>query len=235
MSAAIYGNGGSVEVKIAGNYFPFGCFTSFAFNFNNELILKTDVNAGLFRKRRVRISDCSASVSGLTTLENDTSASSLHFLQEGVRRTEQDLRFTFTDQDGVSKQIQGIFLVENVTITGAADDFSECDIVFQGTGGVTVSTVDESPSSDLPDNLSWDWWETTPGGTSITGPGHYGRSFAGLPAEDIIEVDREGLQYDLSDGAPVGREAFYDSVDTIEFDPDNPFIEGTRVFVIWKV
>jgi hypothetical protein len=234
MSAVIFGTNGTIEVKIAGNYFPIGCFTNFSFRHNNELILKTDVNAGLFRKRRVRISDCSASVSGLTTLENDTTASTFYFLQESVRRIEQDIRFTFTDQDGVSKQIQGLFLLETGEVSGQVEDFSEFDLEFQGTGGFTISAVDESPEP-LPGGLMWDYWETTPGDFAISGPGVYGRSFAGVDFDNLIEVDREGTQYDTTESAPGNRQAKYNGT-SIEFE--NQFESVTpveRVYAIWQL
>lgn len=234
MSAVIFGTNGTIEVKVGGNYFPIGCFTSFSFRHNNELILKTDVNAGLFRKRKVRISDCSASVSGLTTLENDTTASTFYFLQESIRRTEQDIRFTFLDQDNVSKQIQGIFLLETGEVSGSVEDFSEFELEFLGTGGFTISAVDESPEP-LPDGLMWDYWETTPGEFAISGAGHYGRSFAGVSFENLVEVDREGTQYDTTESAPGNRQAQYDGTN-IEFE--NAFEDVSpveRVYVIWQI
>src|SRR5690242_17893952 len=100
MSEIVTGRNMVAEAKIEGVYKGVACADSCAFTFNNELIGKTDVNAGLFRKRRVRISDCSLSVHGLITLENNGKASPLYFLQEGVRRVEQDLRITFTDEGG---------------------------------------------------------------------------------------------------------------------------------------
>jgi hypothetical protein len=231
MSAAIFGTDVTLEVKISGSYIAIGCATNCSFRFNNEIILKTDVNAGLFRKKKARISDCSAGVSGLTTLVIDTTASSLYFLQEGVRRIEQDLRFTFIDLDGVSKQIQGFFIVENIEVNGSASDFSETDIEFQGTGGFAISTIDdESGEGIIPGDIKWDWWETVEGEFAISGPGHYGRSFTGL---DVIEVDREGTQYDINNVVSLSRKCVYDGT-TIDFGADNPFNDGTRIYVIWQ-
>lgn len=232
MSEIVTGRNMILEINVDDVYIAIGCAVSCSFSFQNEIIGKTDVNAGLFRKRRVRVSDCAASAQGLTTLVNDTTISIMHLLQEGVRRTEQDLRFRFTDDAGVSKQIQGLFLVETVEIAGEIVGFSEFDVSFVNTGGFTISTIEDESGDDLPEGLAWDWWEAAPGETSIAGPGHYGRSFEGVAFEKILEVDREGTQYDLVNDTPEGREVYYDGTQLL-FDELLPFIEGTRVFVIW--
>ena len=218
-----------LEVKVDGVYTPIGCAVSCSFHFENEIILKTDVNAGLFRKKRVRISDCNCSVSGLTTLENNETISDLYFLQEGVRRTEQDLRFRFTDEGGLSKQIQGMFIVQSNDINGDVSAFSEFDLNFEGTGGFSISDITDDSAGGLPGDVTFDWWDTTEGTDTISGPGHYGRSFSG---KDVLLVSREGTQYDLND-PPVGREYGFNGT-IISFDPLNPFNDGTRVYVLWQ-
>lgn len=231
MSNVVHGSDMVLECKVSGTYYPIGCATDCEFNFNNEIIGKTDVNAGLFRKKRVRISDSQMSVSGLTTLENDSSLSVFYFLQEGVRRSELDIRIRFKDEALVEKQIQGIMVIESIRIGGQVDDFSEFDISFQGTGPVTQSDIDPGDTG-LPGQVLWDWWDTTPGEFSISGPGHYGRSFAG---QDVLEVDREGTEFSQDGGNPPSMALrFYDGVSTIYFNPDLPFNPGTRVFAIWQ-
>lgn len=231
MSGVVTGRNMILEVKVDDVYYPIACASSCLFEFQNELIGKTDVNAGLSRKKRVRIGDNRASVQGLTTIEADGKLSVLYFLQEAVRRSELDLRFTLTDESAVTKQIQGIYLVASISANGEVSAFAEFDIAFEGTGGISISDVDdESGTVGLPGQVLWDWWEVGDGDTSITGPGHYGRSFTG---QDVIEVDREGIQYDYNGGAPVGRTYDYDGT-TISFDPLNPMVAGARVFVIWQ-
>jgi hypothetical protein len=230
MSSVVFGRDMVFEAKIDDVYTPVGCAVSGSFQFTNELIAKTDVNAGLFRKRRVRISDCSLSVQGLTTLENNATASVMYFLLEAVRRTDQDLRITFTDEDGLQKQIQGLFLMESAQLNGEVAGFSEFDMEFQGNGGFTISDMVDESGEGLPGEVNWDWWEGVEGENTISGPGNYGRSFSG---DDILLVDREGVQYDEVAIGPVGRQ--YSTNGTIlSFDPDLPFNPGERVFVLWE-
>lgn len=230
MSSVVFGRDMVFEAKISDVYTPVGCAVSGSFKFTNELIAKTDVNAGLFRKRRVRISDCSLSVQGLTTLLNNSTSSIMYFLLEGVRRVEQDLRIIFTDEDGLQKQIQGMFVLESSQLTGEVSGFSEFDMEFQGTGGFSISDVVDESGTPIPGDIQWDWWDTTPGGTSITGVGHYGRSFAG---EELLLVDREGIQYDEVASSPTGRQ-YANSGTVISFDATLPFNSGERVYVLWQ-
>lgn len=227
MSDTIFGNNAVLQVNISGTYLNIGCAVSCMFEFENELIAKTDVNAGLFRKKRVRMSDSRMGVQGLTTLVDDTSYSPFYFLQEGVRRTEQDLRILFTDEGGIQKQVQGSYLIKSIQLTGKADDFSEYDIEFEGTGSISLEDP-EASGSDIPGNIQFDWWEGAGGETSITGPGHYGRSFAG---ESVKYVDIEGIGHDLVSGTPGNRE-YANTGTVISFLI--PLEAGGRVYVLWE-
>jgi hypothetical protein len=229
MSNVISGSNVSVEALIDGEYFVIGCAVSCSFEFRNELIGKTDVNAGLNRKKRVRISDFSGNVQGLTTINSSsTRLTVFHFLQEAVRRSEQTMRFVFRDNAGDTRFIGGLFLVEAVNISAEISGFSEFDLQLQGTGGITIGTVDPPAEIFCPELFS-DTWETEETETSISGSGIQGRSFAG---HQVLEVDREGTQYDLKEsGSPGNREYAYNGTQ-ITFEI--PFYDGERVFVVWK-
>lgn len=231
MSDIVFGNNAILQVKISGTYVSLGCAISCSVEYQNELIAKTDVNAGLNRKRRVRMGDSSMSVNGLVTLVDSTTQSPFYFLQEAVRRNEVDLRILFTDEGAIQKQVQGNYLIQTIKLTGKADDFSEFDIEFQGTGDISLADPDDESGSDIPGDVQFDWWPLDEGETSITGTGHYGRSFSG---ELILEVDREGIEQEPVTGSPSGRE-YANSGTIISFDstlPGNP--GGERVFVLWR-
>lgn len=231
MSDIIFGNDAILQVNIDGVYVAVGCAMSCSFEYQNELIGKTDVNAGLSRKKRVRMGDSKMSVHGLTTLIDDATAySPMYFLQEAVRRTEQDLRLLLIDEGNIIKQIQGSYLVSRINVTGAATDFSEFDIDFEGTGTISLADADESGATLINGDVQFDWWEMGAGDTSVTGPGHFGRSFAG---EDIILVVQEGIQYNETAGTPGARE-YANSGTVISFVSDTPAVGGERVYVMWK-
>lgn len=229
MANTIFGDGAILQIKKDDIWKTFGCSISHAIQFENELIGKTDVNAGSFRKKRVRISDVSASVQGLTILTSDaTNYNPLSLMQEDAR-SEQEIRLLLTDDAGTSKQISGMWVVKSVQITGNAEDFCEFDAEFEGTGGISVTDPDEG-GDEIPGDIQFDWWEMAEGDTSITGAGHFGRSFSG---EDILMVSREGLQYNETAGTPTTRE-YANSGTVISFVSDTPAVSGERVYVLWK-
>lgn len=230
MPDIVPGKNVNVEALIDGIYVVIGCAVSCSFEFENELIGKTDVNAGLFRKKRVRISDCRGSVQGLTTIVNTSSRLSIfYFMQEAIRRAENTMRFVYEDEAGNTMYVSGLFLVRALTLNGDASGFGEFDLSLEGTGGITVGTVNPVPELICPEVTS-DSWETVEGETSISGPGIAGRSFEG---KDILEVDREGTQFDYNPGTPGNREFTYDGVN-ITFNAGVPFNPGERVFVVWQ-
>lgn len=228
----IQGKDVNVEALVDGVYITIGCAVSISFEFENELIAKTDVNAGLNRKKRVRMSDSRGSVQGLTMIDNTaTRLTAFHFLQEAVRRSEQTMRFVFMGEND-TRYITGLFLVQALSLTGdhGGPGFSEFDLRLEGTGGITIGTVDSGSESGLgcPD-IDSDTWVMDEGESSVSGAGLQGKSFVG---KQILEVDVEGLQYDYKDGAPGNREYAYDGTN-ISFETQAPE-GGQRVFVIWK-
>jgi len=231
MSSVVFGPDGFMECKVGGEYKLVGCEISCEFNLSNELIGKTDANAGLSRKYRVRMSNTTGSVNGLTTLVSDDEVLSiLYFLQEAVRRTEQDIRFSFKDQSGIEKQIQGLYLIENLRISAGVGSFSEFSLSLVGNSQPSITAIDPDTPT-VPGTILSDWWVALPDTNFISGDGdRNGYSFAG---GRIIEVAREGTQINESD---VATEGFYSYNGTaIYFDPNNPFNDGERVFVIWEV
>lgn len=221
----------SLEADIEGSFIAIGCMTSCTFSYTNEIIGKTDVNAGLFRKKRVRISDFSASVQGLVTLYNTTSkTSAFHYLQEAIRRSENTLRFAYTDEGGVVRVISGSFLVATHEMTSQQDGFAEFDINFEGTGDLSISDLPSPTDPDCFDADS-DWWVLNFGASTIAGTGDAGKTFAG---KEILEVIREaGPPLSYTAGTPGDREYSFDGT-TITLWVENPGDGNERVFVLWQ-
>jgi len=231
MSNEVYGSGVSVRANTGSGFVTIGCAFSCNFQFENELIGKTDVNAGLSRKKRVRISDCRGSVQGvLTTGNTATRLSNFYFLQEAIRRSEIEMQFVYEDVSGGIVVVAGLFLVRTDDISSEVNAFAEFDLQLEGTGGITITEVDPNPPVECQTIYS-DWWVTSEGESGISGVGHFGRSFAG---HTVIEVDREGTEHDIVDtGTPLNRQAKYTGGSTITFDPAIPFNDGEIIFVIW--
>lgn len=213
------------------SYKTIGCAYSGSIEIENELIAKTDRNAGLFRKKRVRMSDCRISVQGLMTLANDADKlSAIYYAEEAVRRTEQPIRCLFTDEAGFDRYIAGLFLVRLINFTGQVAGFGEFDMSLEGTGGIVIEELDEPAIPGVPEEFS-DWWAGAEGETTITGAGTFGRNFNG---HTVLAVARETSIYYEASGTPGVGEFAFDGT-TISFSADQPFNPGgERVFVLWK-
>lgn len=222
-----------LKAKLSGVYYPIGCAISCSFAFKNELVGKTDVNAGLYKKYRVRSSDCTASINGVIKLRQaDNVLSPFYFLQSGIRRAEVDYRFEFTAQDGGTKQLDMKAVVESLDLSGDVNDFAPFDLKLQGTGDITLSDIIAAPATIDAKNVYSDWWITTPSQTYISGASSV-NSYS-LVGKTIIEVDREGTSYDLVTGTPTGRQCKWNSGNShLEFDSTLPFASGETVFVIF--
>lgn len=230
ISNAVQGKNALMQVFVVDQYYNIACQVDFTFEYSNENILKTDVNAGSFRKRRTRISDLSGTVQGVTTTSNDTNISIFYFLQEAIRRSIQQIRFLWRSNDNVVKTVDAKMLIETIDMTGAIGDASKFDMKLVGASdGLTLDPIDP-PDSTSDDGLNGDYWTTTETGTSITGIGMNGKSFSG---KQILSVTRSGsgdyIPVTIFTG--VGLEYMYDGT-TIFFQ--NPFGPDETVTVIWK-
>lgn len=228
----ISGDNGMIEVEVGSAWYEVACFESFAYTFSNEIIGKTDVNAGLSRKKRVRISDSSLSVSGaMTIMSSASSLSTFYFLQEGIRRSELTLRLSYLDQGGNLKMITSNFLIESIELTNAIGEIDGYDIEFTGTGEPTISDTESPSESPACFEATSDWWLPANGTTSFSGAGHLGRSFAG---KTLVEVIREnGAPLKFTSGTPGDGEYSFNGT-TIGVWTSNPFNGSESVFVMWN-
>jgi predicted secreted protein len=220
------------EVPGEGEYLPVACAASSSFNYVNELIGKTDVNAGSYRKKRVRISDVRGNVSGVVEIGGIAGkVSAFHFLQEGIRRSEMDMQFSWEDTNGNIVAISGMFLVASLDLTADISAFGEFDLNVEGTGAITLGEI-EPPGEVICDEMKSDWWVLEEGATSISGFGENGESFAGHTLLEVARSGYAGMEI-ISSGTPGNAQALYTGSTTISFDPLNPGNPDEKVFVIW--
>lgn len=228
----VLGSGVAVQAKVDGDYITIGCAVSCAWSYVNEIIGKTDVNAGSYRKKRVRISDVRGNVAGVIITENEpTRLSIFHFLQEAIRRSEVDMRFLFEDTLGTVRSIQGMFLVSGIDLTADVSAFGEFDLNLEGTGSVSTEAIDP-PGEVVCDEMKSDWWVLAEGETTISGPGENGEFFAGHTLLEVARTGYAGMEI-ISSGTPGNAQALYTGSTTIAFDPANPGLPDEKIFVIW--
>lgn len=230
-SKVVRGNQMIASIKVGSTFFPVFCAKSCSFELNNEIILRTGINDGLFPKRRVRRTEWSGSASGVLVTDNNVDRySPFYLLQAAVRRSENEWQFEFTNEDGDVKTISGTALIENLPISGDVQNFVQSSVNIIGTGGFDI---DSSPSSGgIDENVDSDYWATTEGTNYITGASVNGKSLIG---KELLGVSREGMVYDIVPTVPTNRQCrFNTTYGTVTFDENIPFNPNETVWCIWK-
>lgn len=231
MSNIVQGGSVSISRLIGVDYIPIACADKITLRFTNELIGKSTVDSGIYRKKRVRWSDVSISINGLMTLTNSSSGrSSFDFITQAAIRAELTLRITYEDEASIVQVVEGTFLVESVEHTGTTEGFAEYDIQFAGGGDFVIGDLPSPPVIEGYNTQS-DWWQPSNGATSFSGAGYKSLSFAG---HEIIEVIREmGPPLEVTTGTPTDRQYKFDGT-SISIYSGNPFNGDEKVFVIWQ-
>jgi hypothetical protein len=228
----IHGKNCFVYILSGDDYYLIGCGISFSFEVENELILRTGINDGLFPKKRVRQTSFRGSVNSVMISESDAAKVSAFFLiQEGVRRAESTYKFEFTDGAAVTKTITGSLLVQAVNISADTQSFSKFDLSIEGTGAFSMATDSPTPVTD--ENVDSDTWVTVAGETSVTGNSIDTKNTTG---KVLLACSRTGVVHDIiTSGTPSGMEAKFDTATgTTSFDPGRPFEADETVWQMWK-
>lgn len=228
----IHGSNVNVLVDINDIWTYIGCATGCAFEFENEIILKTDRNAGLFRKKRARISDTRSSVSGvMTSGANTERASIFYFLQEGVRRRELNFQFLYIDDAGNDVSILQTAIVQAISLNADVSNFAEFDMQLEGTGNFEQSII--VPPSGTPTCEQ----EPTIYAELTADSATYSNALL-IPAVGetitILHVSRSGATYYETSGTPGNLEFQYTTgTGTITFlltgNPANPDLEPISI------
>lgn len=227
----IHGKDILLSIKVGDEFIPVICAIDMTFTCTQEVLLATSVDTGIWRRKRLRnLSEWNVQVSGLSKIDNsDGQVSFFYLLQENIRGSEQTIQIMFEDSDANTQVLEGVVIIPQLTINGNVGSFADATISFEGTGAVEIGIPISDVDSDLCDDLVSDVWVLAEGEFAINGAGQEGNSFAG---KDILEVDREGTQYDYTNGSPGNREFAYDGTD-ISF-ADAGITDGEKVYVLWK-
>lgn len=234
MAEVVFGSDVVLEMKVEEEFFPVLCATDCQFSSNPEFIEKTSADSGTSREWMKRIEEFAASVSGLTKIHNDTALSFFYMLQTSVRRASHDFRMTFTDSDGNQNVIVFTALIGAQSISGPAGDFANCSIEFKITGPIDLTEEDPPPPGEFTEIIDADYWILAEGATFVDGPSV--EKALSLEAVEVLEVDREGIEYDVTTSTPSGRKCKHNNTTGIvSFDtalPGNP--GGETVWIITK-
>lgn len=230
----IQGKNCILELLISATYYPILCGEDFTVNYNPEFILKTGPNSPA-RERMPRIEDWSVSVNGITELANTANISWFYLLQASVRRSLLTIRAKFINDAGTVKTMKFNAYVGQSSISAPIADFCPAAINFEVSGGIQDLSDPDVPITSNFLYLS-DWWQTVAAQTFVNVGGVASQRGAYmLTATDIVlEIDREGTQYDEAT-TPAGRQGKFNTSNLhIEFNASLPFDSGETIFVLWK-
>lgn len=238
MAEPIFGTGVIVEMLVADNYEPILCGVDCVFTRTPELIETTNPTSGGWKDFSVRREEWGVTVSGLTKVANNAALTFFYMLQTSIRRLKQAIRITFTDVDGADIQISGNVLIGQESISGPSTDFAQCNIEMKGSGPFLIEDV--TPPTPFEFNVIGDWWQTVNGNNYIDGQSSGqtdGTNYTLLVSDDVLEVDLEGIEFDIVTGTPtVGRREcqILTSPVRVVFPSDIIFDGSQRVYVEFK-
>jgi predicted secreted protein len=227
----IHGRDALVSIKVEEEFYPVLCAIDMTFSCSQQVLLATSADSGNWRYKRLRnLSEWSVSVSGLTKIDNtDGQASFFYLLQQNIRGTEQEIQIMFSDDDGNVQVLEGVVLIPEMSINGNVNGFADASVVFEGTGPFEITEPVSAVESAECEVIMSDTWVLGDGSFSISGAGEAGGTFEG---KEVLEVAREGTQFERTTGSPGNREYRYNGT-TIAFEIAGSEYEE-RVFVMWK-
>ena len=232
MSNLIRGKNVFAQLKIDGVFYPVFCAKGATFNSVQDSIETTNINSGAARQYVPGMQAATLDVNGITTADNSNSrVSIIYLLQAAQRRTTFEMRLLMTDENATQLAITFSAFSTTLSINREIGSFSQSNASFQITGNVDIDTTIPAP---------------TPPECEIQDPLYLTLSEAATSVSDallttagvtILEVRREGLQYDETTGTPGNRQfKFTAGTGTISFDPTNPGNPGGEsIYVLYIV
>lgn len=223
------------SMNIDDTYYPIFCGKTLSFNLDQDELETTSVNSGVSREYIAGMANAVMNITGVTILDNTESRISIAFLQQqSIRQAVQEWQIQLTDDDGsiIYYLFEGI--IRNTSFTKALPGYSQSDLTVRITGDINITTIAPPPPPGSPEIIYSDWWTMDAGNTYIDGLSDV--HGYGLQGVTILEVDREGANYDIiTSGTPGNRQATHNNTTgVISFDPTNPSM-GETVFVLFKV
>lgn len=218
----------AVAIFDTDSWFPVLCGKSRGIEKQADEIEVTNINSGRDKDFIPGMNSSTLSMTGVTTLDNTNGRISPNYLMQQMTSGKiYQMRMVQTDDDGGVLVAAFNAFNTNVSISGEIGPYSQSSITFRICGPIAWGSIIAPPVA--PEVFS-DYWNTTPG-TSVVSGVSVEHSYT-LIGKTIIGVYREGTEYDLVLGTPVGRKSKYTDP-TVVFDASLPFNPGEQVFLIF--
>ena len=231
-SRTVLGKDVTLSIFLDNAFRVIGCAKSCTFEIDQEIILRTGINDGLFPKKRVRRTDWRGSCSAVVVTDNSNDRySPFRLIQEAVRRSENLYEWEWVDIDGNIITITGYAVIKGLPISADVQSFSSFDLQIEGSGAFTLSDGGGSPSSITDENVDSSEWTVVAGEYGVSGLSVDSKSLVG---KYLLAVSRTGAAYEIiTSGSPGNLQARFNSgAGSITFE--QAFNDGEVVWAMWK-
>jgi hypothetical protein len=219
-------------MKVDALYYNIFCGQTLSFGLEQDELETSTVGNGSMRTYDAGFGNAMMEVGGVTILDNSESRIAITYLQQqSIRQQIQDWSIELTDDNNniVTYLFRGIIRSSN--FDKSIPGFSKSAVSIRVSGNITMTTV--APPIGSNEITYSDWWNMAAGETKISGTST--QLSYNLIGCTVLEVDREGTQYDIvTSGTPGNRQAKHNNTTgDVDFDTANPSV-GETVFVLFR-
>lgn len=229
MSNRVLGKNVLTYIDIDSVFYPVFCGKTAELRRSWETIETTNVNSGSARQYLPGMGDGTVSVTGVTQSNNSNGrAGIVYLMQKAEARELVSLRMVLTDDDGAVITMDFNTIITDTGLSREIGQYSQCDAAFKISGGITYGSIIPAPTEPVCEVQDPLYLTLAEDATSVSDSSLSGSGFT----SEILEVRREGLQFDETTGTP-GNAQFKKTGNTISFrDTGNP--GGERIFILFK-
>lgn len=223
------------SMDVLGVYYPVFCGKALTYNLDQDELETTSVNSGVSREYIAGMANAILNITGVTVLDNTESRIAITYLQQqSVRQLLQNWQIQLTADNGNIIYYRFAGIIRNTSFEKTIPGYSQSSVTIRMSGDPDITIVPPPPPPGSPEIIYSDWWTMVAGNTFIDGTSDV--HGYGLQGVTVLEVDREGTNFDIiTSGTPANRQAKHNNTTgVISFDPTNPSL-GETVFVLFKV
>lgn len=223
-------------MKVDGNYYDVLCGKSLTLVTDTAEIETTNVNSTYDQEFVPGMCNHTLTINGVSEIDNrNENLSALYLWTSAVRRTIQEWRVYFTDQEGNVKSIEFRGFIKNNTLNADVSSMNDSSITVRVTGGLTLPVDIEDPVP--PANEVEEPIYLFEADGDITA-GQY-TAHSDLLEQDgvvILSVARSGAEHYYTSGTPASLQYTTDLFNgDIIFSSSLPFNAGEAVYILYRI
>lgn len=206
-----------------------------SYSYEQDLIESTSKNSPNDREYAAGLGQASLTLNGiLTTQIEGGKVPVFYLLEDQIRRKTNLYQVIFEDEDGGNQVITCYGIIKRIDLNGDILQWGQTSVEIQVSGNFAL---DESIILGGASGFTYlsDWWVTVPGQTYVSvgaiSSGEHG--YLLTVDDEVLEVDREGKQFNLVSGVPGNEEARWNT-SLLRMEFNTPFSPSATIFVFFK-